>query len=145
MPSEALQKSRSRITAQAGGTALTADEDPNSGSYTGGAATTIDNTYDAGTENAKGADRLNLELDVTADPATAAVAEIWYRGSENNSDWTQWKRSHTVGDSILASGTPWYDAGLFYLEYQYTQLKVVALNYAFTAVLYATPKLSEGQ
>ena len=142
--SEVRQKSRARITAQASG-ALTAGYDPTSGSYTGGAATAIDNTYDGGSENGLGAMFLNLELDVTTAPTTAATAEIWYRGSEDNSTWTKWKYSHTVGESIVITTATRYAAGLFELTYQYTELKAVAVSYGFTSTLLATPKLFESQ
>jgi len=144
MPNELLQKSRATITAQASG-ALAAGFDPISGSYTGGAATPIDNTYDAGTENSKGAEWLNLQLNVTTAPATAATAQIWFRGSEDGTNYTKWKYSHTVGDSILAATVALYDAGMFQLSYQYTELKVMAISYGFTADLKATPKLMELQ
>lgn len=144
MANEILQKSRTRITAQGNGTALTADEDLNSASYTGDTSATIDNTYDGGSENGQGADFLQLELDVTSAPSTAAGAQIWWRGSEDGTNYTQWKYSHTVGDDIALSAAR-YDGGLFSLSYQYTQLAVMAVDYAFTAALYATPKLSEVQ
>lgn len=144
MANEILQKSRTRITAQAGGTALAADKNPGEAGYTGGAATAIDNTYDGGSENGKGADYLQLELDVTSAPGTAGTSSIWYRGSEDNSNWTKWKYSHTVGDSI-ATAADRYDGGMFLLSYQYTELKVMADDQVFTATLYATPKLQEVQ
>lgn len=144
MANEILQKSRATITAQASG-ALAAGFDPSSGSYTGGAATLIDNTYDAGTENSKGSEWLNLQLNVTTAPATAATAQIWFRGSEDGTNFTRWKYSHTVGDSILAATVSLYDAGMFQLSYQYTELKVMAVSYGFTADLRATPKLMELQ
>lgn len=143
MSNEILQKSRTRITAQASG-ALTADYDPSSGSYTGGAATTLDNTYDGGSENCKGADVCQLELDVTVAPTTQGEAQIWWRGSEDGTNWTKWKFSHTVGDDI-ATSTDRYDAGVFALMYQHTQIKVMAIDYGFTSTLYATPKLPEVQ
>jgi len=144
MKNELLQKSRATITAQASG-ALAAGFDPSSGSYTGGAATPIDNTYDAGTENSKGSEWVNLQLNVTTAPATAATAQIWFRGSEDGTNYTKWKYSHTVGDSILDATIALYDAGMFQLSYQYTELKVMAVSYDFTADLRATPKLMELQ
>ena len=143
MANEILKKSRDQIIAQAGGTALTAALDPNSGSYTGGAATTIDNTI--GTTNGKGADHLQLRLDVTSAPAATTTAEIWYRGSEDGTTWTKWKFSHTVNESIILTTATLYGAGLFALSFDYTQIKVVSVGSAFTATLYATPKLQEVQ
>jgi len=144
MANEILQKSRPPITPQASGV-LTAGFDPNSGSYTGGTATVIDNTYDAGTENSRGSEWVNLQLNVTNAPATAATAQIWYRGSEDGVNYTRFKYSHTVGDSILAATVALYDAGMFQLSYQHTELKVMAISYGFTANLLATPKLMELQ
>jgi len=146
MANEILQKSRATITAQASG-ALAAGFDPSSGSYTGGAATPIDNTYDAGTENSKGSEWVNLQLNVTATAHATlpATAQVWFRGSEDGTNFTRWKYSHTVGDSILAATIALYDAGMFQLSYQYTELKVMAISYGFTADLKATPKLMELQ
>lgn len=141
MPNEILQKSRTRITAQGNGTALTATYNPSSGSYTGDTPTTLDNTYDG---NCKGADFFQLELDVTSAPATATTAQIWYRGSEDGTNYTGWKYSHTVGDNITTSAAR-YDAGLFSMSFQYVQLAVMAVTYGFTAALYVTPKLMEAQ
>jgi hypothetical protein len=144
MANEILLKSRSQFSAQASG-ALTAGEDPSSGSYTGGAATALDNTYDGGAENCKGAHWVELELDVTSAPTTDAAAEIWWRGSNDNSTWTEWKYSHTVSSTIASAGADYYDAGMFFLRKQYTELKVKAIDYGFTSQLYATPKLPEAQ
>lgn len=145
MANEIRLKSRTTITAQDNTAALTAGYDPTSGSYTNLAAVTvIDNTYDGGSENGLGASFLALELNVTAAPSTAATAEIWYSVSEDGTNYTRYKYSHTVGDSILTS-TNRYSAGLFELSAQYTKLAVVAVGYAFTAQLLATPKLAEIQ
>ena len=146
--SEVLIKSRTRVSVQASG-ALTADYYPGDGTdYSGssaGACTSIDNTYDGGSENGLGAHFLNLELDVTAAPATAATADIYYRGSEDGgSTWSTWKYSHTVGSDIATSAAR-YSAGIFELVYQEVQLAVAANSFAFTSVLYATPKLFESQ
>src|SRR6056297_2234580 len=140
MANEILQKSRSRITAQSS-SALTADEYPGDGSYTLTTnCTTIDNTYDGGS---KGAEYLQLELDVTSAPGTIAGAQIYWRGTEDGgTKWTKWKYSHTVGDDI-ATSADFYDAGVFVMTYQEVQLAVSAVDYDFTSVLYATPKLPE--
>lgn len=146
MANELLQKTRPQVVAQDSTAALTAGYDPNSGSYTnGGAVTTVDNTYDGGSENARGAAALNLRLNVTSGPSTDATAEVWYRQSNDNSNWTYWKYSHTVGDTITASTARRYSAGMFMLSENYTQLAVKALSYGFTAQLLATPILFEAQ
>ena len=145
MANEILQKSRSRITAQSA-SALTADEYPGDGSYsTTGNCATLDNTIDGGSENSQGADVVQLELDVTSAPGTAASAQIYWRGSEDGgTTWTKWKYSHTVGGDIATSADR-YDAGIFVMTYQAVQLAVSAVDYDFTSVLYATPKLYEVQ
>ena len=143
MANEVLQKARTVITAQSNGTALTADIDPN-GAYTGDTPAVIDNTYDGGTENAKGAEYLNLELEVTTAPKAAATAEIWYSESEDGTNYTKWRYSHTVGDDIDTSADR-YIGGVFFLNANYTKLAVVAKSYGFNANLYATPKLVEVQ
>ena len=138
MTTEILQKTRTTITAQGDGTALTAEKDPNDAGYTGDSPATLDNQVAAAAGQPKGAYALDLELDVTTGPSTAAVAKIYYRTSRNNSDWTRWRYSHTVGEAILTDAEL-YRAGLFYLSANYTQLAVMADNYAFAAKLYATP------
>lgn len=145
MATEILQKSRATITAQSNGVALTAAYDPNSGSYTGSTPAVIDNTYDGGSENSKGAEFLNLELNVTSAPSTATSAQIWFCTSENGTNYTRWQYAQTVPESILSTGAARYNVGLFVLTAQYTKLAVVAVSYAFTAALYATPKLMELQ
>jgi len=143
--SELRNKARDRITAQANG-ALTAPYDPtDTVNYTGGAATTIDNTYDVGTENSLGADYLVLELDVTTPPAAGTVAQIWWRGSnDDGTKWTKWKHSHTISESITTTAD-FYSAHSFMLKFNLTELKVVAVDSGFTSTLYATPKLIEAQ
>ena len=145
MATEFRQKSRTRITAQSS-SALTAGQYPEDGSYSATSnCTTLDNTYDGGSENCLGADYVNLERDVTSAPSTAATADIYWRGSEDGgTTWTDWKYSHTVGKDIKTSADR-YGAGRFMLNYQYTQLAVASVGYNFTSTLYATPKLIEAQ
>jgi len=145
MPSELRNKSRARITAQSS-SALTAGQYPEDGSYSATSnCQTLDNTYDVGTENCLGAHYLNLELDVTTAPSTAATADIYWRGSEDGgTTWTDWRYSHTVGKAIKTTADR-YGAGKFMLSYDYTELAVAAVGYNFTSTLYATPKLIEAQ
>ena len=140
--SELLQKSRTRILAQANGTALTANLDPNSGSYTGDTPSLITNTI--GATNGNGSSALNLEINVTSAPATDAVCQIWWRGYEVASDYTKWKYSHTVGEDVLSASVDRYDAGMFMMDYQFVELAVVS-DVALNATLCATPKLIEAQ
>lgn len=145
MATEFRQKSRSRFTAQSS-SALTAGQYPEDGSYSATTnCTTLDNTYDGGSENCLGADYVNLELDVTSAPSTVATAAIYWRGSEDGgTSWTDWRYSHTVGKDIKTTADR-YGAGRFMLNYQYTQLAVASVGYDFTSTLYATPKLIEAQ
>ena len=149
MANEALNKSRSRVAAQSS-SALTAGEYPGDSVYDAPTSltancTTIDNTYDGGSENGQGADYLVLELDVTSEPATDAVAKIYWRGRKAGGNWTKWKYSHTVAGTILDDDADLYDAGLFDLMYDETQLAVAAVDDDFTCALYFTPKLQEIQ
>jgi len=145
MASEILLKSRAVVTAQANTAALTAGYDPNSGSYTNlGAVIVLNNGY-AASENCKGAHFLSLELNVTAAPSTQATAEVWYSVSEDDTNYTYWKYSHTIGDPILITTARRYDGGIFELSAKYTKLAVKSVSYAFTAALLATPKLYEAQ
>jgi len=149
MANEVLLKSRAVITAQDNTASLDATYDPNSASYTGGTPAVIDNTYDGGSENAKGAEHLNLILHVTTGPATAGGAEVWYSESEDSTNYTQWKYSHTVADTITATtdgDDVYYDAGLFVLSAQYTKLAINSVDYDIgDCTLFAYPKLMEIQ
>jgi hypothetical protein len=145
MANEILQKSRARFPAQANTNELVVDQDPN-GTYAGATPTVISNTY-AASENAKGAEVLQLELDVTTHAGGVAGAQIWYSISEIavDSGFTKWKYSHTLGEDIESAEVDLYDAGIFQLIAKYTKLAVVAKLVVFNATLYATPKLMEAQ
>ena len=145
MANELLKKRRTRITAQSS-SALTAGQYPEDGSYTATAnCTSLDNSISASDGQPKGAHYLNLELDVTTAPTTAATANIYWRGSEDGgTKWTDWRYSHTVGKAIGTTADN-YSAGIFELEFGLTEIAVSAIGYGFTSVLYATPKLKEVQ
>ena len=147
MASEILVKTRTVIEAQANTTALTAGADPNNGggTYTGATPVVIDNRLTGGSDNSKGAHFLNLELNVTTHSGGDATAEIWYCTSKDASNYTKWRYSHTVGETILSAATPRCDAGIFELSALCYKLVVVARTVAFTATLSATPVLYEGQ
>lgn len=132
------------VTVQASGS-LTADEDPTSGSYTGGATTVLNSTHETETENACGAEGATLTLSVTAAPALDAKAEIWMRGSHDNISWTEWAQSHEVPADISNAGAASYDAGFLFLSYPYIELKIVAKTVGFTATLSAVPFLQEAE
>ncbi len=149
MANEVLLKSRAEITAQDNSSSLNSSYDPNSASYTGGTPAVLDNRISAASGQPQGADSLNLILLVTTGPATAATAEIWYSESEDGTNYTKYKYSHTVGDSIeitTAGDRIYYDAGEFVLTAQYTKLAVKAGGYAIAdCTLFAYPKLHEIQ
>jgi len=143
MAAEIWVKSLSTITAQDNTSSLDETYDPNSGSYTGGTSTVINQTSG---ENAAGAEMLNLILFVDDAPATAGGAEIWYSESEDGTNYTNYRYSHTVGEEIGTTDDIYYDAGLFMLTAQYTKLAVNAVDYDIVdCTLYATPKLMESQ
>jgi len=143
MATEIWVKSLSTITAQDNTSSLDETYDPNSGSYTGGTSTVINQTSG---ENAAGAEMLNLILFVDDAPATAGGAEIWYSESEDGTNYTNYRYSHTVGEEIGTTDDIYYDAGLFMLTAQYTKLAVNAVDYDIVdCTLYATPKLMESQ
>ena len=143
MAAEIWVKSLSTITAQDNTSSLDETYDPNSGSYTGGTSTVINQTSG---ENAAGAEMLNLILFVVDAPATAGGAEIWYSESEDGTNYTNYRYSHTVGEEIGTTDDIYYDAGLFMLTAQYTKLAVNAVDYDIVdCTLYATPKLMESQ
>lgn len=159
MVAEILLKSRAAITCQAKNAtyAFQAGEYPtdatwNTGDtvYCGGTPTVIDNTYDGGSENAKGADYLNLILLVTTGPTTTATTvQVWYSESEDGTNYTQYKYSHTVGDTIAittAGDGVRYDAGVFVLKAQYTKLALATVTTDVPDMtLYGYPKLYEAQ
>jgi len=158
MTSEILLKSRASITCQvknasygfqAGEVPTDATWNTNDTVYCGDTPTVIDNRISGGSDNGKGADYVNLILLVTTGPATLATVQIWYAESEDGTNYTQYKYSHTVGDSIVIStaGNGFrYDAGVFVLTAQYTKLVLAAVGYDIPDMtLYAFPKLYEAQ
>ena len=144
MANEIRKKFRTKFTAQAAGTYVV-DATPLTGS-SGGATTLCDLTYDGGSENVLGADLLQLVLNVTAAPATTAAAEIWYRGSTDTAqtDVTNWKYSHTVGEDIDTTAKS-YDAGIFDANFPVIELSAAGTLYVFSGNLVAIPILPEVQ
>ena len=144
MASEILIKNRDAITAQDNSSALDEDYNPLSESYTGQAPTVINNTL--GATNGNGANYVNLILFVDDAQATAGTAEIWYAESEDGTNYTRYKYSHTVGETLSTSDDLYYDAGIFVLKAQYTKLVVNAVGYDIPdCTLFAYPKVYEGQ
>lgn len=144
MATEAWIKSLTTITAQDNdATSLDETYDPNNASYTGVTPTVINQTSGG---NAAGAGHVNLELEVTDAPTTEGGAEIWYSQSEDGTNYTRYKYSHTIGDAIAVTDAYRYDGGIFYLDAAYTKLVVNAVSYDIPdCTLYATPKLPEAQ
>ena len=146
MANEVWVKSLSTITAQDNTAILDATYDPNSASYTGGTPEVIDQSSG---ENAAGAEMVNLELLVTQGAATDCTAEIWSSESEDGTNYTEYKYSHKVGDTIIQTtggdGNR-YDAGLYDLKAKYTKLAVNSSGDDIDdCTLYATPKVPEIQ
>ena len=150
--SEVLIKSRAVITCQEKNAtyAFQAGEFPtdstwntNDTVYCGGTPTVIDNTYNDGTENGKGADYLNLHLLVTDAPATAATVQVWYSESEDGTNYTQYSYSHTVPETISATDGIRYKAGEFKLTANFTKLALAAVGYDIPDMtLLGYPKLN---
>ncbi len=138
--SEFLRKSLALLTAQSNGTALAAGFDPNSGSYTGDTGLVLNRDISLGSENCYGADTIKLHADVTTAPTTAGSLEVWYAESLDGTNYTRWRYSHTVGEEIDTSVAR-YDAGEFELRAMYTQLQLVARDYALTVSLLGVPEL----
>ena len=158
MTSEILLKNRTVITAQqnyqTGPVAWKAGEVPTdatwntSGAYYGALPTVINNTI--ATVNGKGAHFLKLILAVTtgatSDTAPGATAQIWYSESYDDSAYTKYRYSHTVGEVITSADGVYYDAGIFELSAPYTKLVVAAVTYDIDdGDLLAIPMLYEGQ
>jgi len=78
--------------------------------------------------------------------ATAGGAEIWYSESEDGTNYTRYRYSHTVGETLSTTDDLYYDAGIFVLKAQYTKLAVNAVDYDIPdCTLMAYPKLPELQ
>ena len=131
MANKVYIESTSQETAQAS-EAISADSLASDGNVT-----TLDRTHDGGSENMIGCSDVTLLLDVTAEPSTDATAEVWYRISQDGTDWSDWRYSHTVGATIASAAADLYDAGLFELVAPYCELKIKAIDYGFTCTLYA--------
>ena len=150
--SEVLIKSRAVITCQeknatyafqAGEVPTDATWNTNDTVYCGGAPAVIDNTYNDGTENGKGADYLNLHLLVTDAPATAATVQVWYSESEDGNNYTQYQYSHTIPETISTTDGIRYKAGEFKLVANFTKLALAAVGYDIPDMtLLGYPKLN---
>jgi hypothetical protein len=123
-----------RIIAQADGTALTATYDPNSASYTGGAATLVDK---ASTANADGAQWFDVYIDVSTAPTTATTAEVWITGSSNGTDESIYEFALTV--AIPITTTLLHRVGNLYGTPQEFNAKIRAVEFGFIAALYLVP------
>ena len=134
MANEVWKISQSSITAQASA-AISAD------TFSGGAQTTLSQAGSSG--NAEGAFLADIYADVTAAPSGGdCTLELWMEASLNNSDFSAAEYSLTVQ-------VPDGDSGDFHLGVielpPYSKLKLKAVDYGLTAVLYAIPQLPEVQ
>lgn len=131
MPNEIRVKRLSEVTAQASA-AITAN------TFSGGAQTAVTQT------NAPGAAALDVYLNVTAAPSTAAEAEIWREASREGTTYSKEEFAMRVPQAIATSAALYYVGRLYDIQ-AYEKLKTKAINYGFTAVLYAVPVLPEIQ
>jgi len=130
---EIRKKLRTAFIAQASA-AITA------GAFSAGAETPLDNTYDDGTENCRGADQVRMSVNVTAAPATASNAEIWTaKYDDENTKYEAYEYALSV--DIPITDTDSRSAGFIVLDSGLTKAKIKAIGYAFTAELIATPIL----
>lgn len=134
MANEIRKKFRAAITAQASA-AITAD------AFSGGSETVLDNTYDGGSENCLGAEFVELYLNVTSGPTSAASAEVWAAHSHDGTNYTAYEY---VASVEVPTGTGLYFVGYMALS-SYNKLKIKAIDYGFTAALTAVPVLMEAQ
>lgn len=131
MANEIRVKRLSEITAQASA-AITAN------AFSGGAQTAVTQA------NAPGAQALDLYLNVTSAPSTAAEAEIWREASREGTTYAKEEFALRVTQAIATSAALYY-AGRMYDIQAYEKLKTKAINYGFTATLIAVPVLPEVQ
>ena len=137
MANEVLKKLRTAFVAQASA-AITAD------AFSGGAETPLDNTFDGGSENCKGADKVRFSLDVTVAPSSEAIAEIWTaKYDDENSRYEEYEKSLYIVIPVTVTGS--YSVGTIVLNSSLTKAKIKAIDYGFTAELIATPILPEIQ
>ena len=131
MTNEIRVKRLSEITAQASA-AITAN------TFSGGSQTVI------GPSNAAGAAALDLYLDVTSAPSSAAYAEI---SRESSREGTTYAAVEFVMrcPSVITTSAALYYVGRLWDPQAYEKIKVKAVNYGFTASLIAVPILPEVQ
>lgn len=131
MANEIRVKRLSEITAQASA-AITAN------TFSGGTQTAITPS------NAAGAAALDIYLNVTSAPSTAAEAEIWREASREGTTYSKEEFALKVPQAIATSAALYYVGRLYDIQ-AYEKLKTKAINYGFTAALYAVPILPEVQ
>ena len=134
MANEIQTKYGSTITAQAS-VAITADTD------SGGAMTTIDNTP---TGNGGGCQEYQCYVNVTAAPATEAVARLYYAGAYSSTTPVNFD-SGSLSVKIPAAATGEFTLGIIYDPDKYSRVKIAAEDYGFTASLVVVPVLPEVQ
>lgn len=135
MASQIYQSWGAKITAQASA-AITADTD------SGGAQTVVDATYDGGSENARGANAVDVWCNVTAAPSSAAGVELW---ASESLDGTNFAEAQLSLRADVPASTGYVFVGRHYIQAPYTKLKVRAIDYGFTAVVECLPLTVEAQ
>lgn len=134
MPTEIQTKYESSITAQASA-AITADAD------SGGSLTTIDNSSSG---NGSGCYAYKCFAVVTTAPSGGdAIARIKYAGIDTGTP-TKFDNG-SIGVTIPDGETGTFEIGDIYSPAKYSQVKLAAEDYGFTASLTVVPMLPESQ
>jgi hypothetical protein len=134
MASEIRNKYRTPVTVQASA-AITAN------AYSGGSQTVIDNTSSG---NGGGCNDLELYVNVSAAPSTAATAELYMQASQDGGSTYSAEVSRGMV-SIPVTVTGDYYFGRVTDVPEYCKFKVKAVSYGFTASLIAVPVVMEAQ
>jgi hypothetical protein len=132
MANEIRVKRLTEITVQASA-AITAN------AFSGGAQTAVTPS------NAAGASALDVYLSVTTPPSTAAGAEVWREASREGTTYSTAEFGLSSPVTIATGAGALYYMGRLWDIQAYEKLKTKAINYGFTAVLYAVPILPEVQ
>lgn len=134
MPSEIRNKYRAPVTVQASA-AITAN------AYSGGSQVVIDNTSSG---NGGGCNDLELYVNVSAAPSTAATAEVYMQASQDGgTNYAAEAFRGSVAIPVTVTGD--YYIGRVTDVPEYCKFKLKALSYGFTASLVAVPVVMEAQ
>jgi hypothetical protein len=133
MATEIPIKYETGVTAQASA-AITADTDST------GSCTTIDNSTSG---NGSGCHGYKCFAVVTVAPSGDAVARVKYAGIDTGTP-TKFD-SGSIGVEIPSGETGTFEIGDIYSPAKYSQVKLAAEDYGFTASLLVVPMLPEAQ